>query len=193
MKQIKILLLSLLFLLSCEETAIEDDPQAATFIAEGWTAFELNNYEEAKTAFQKAFNIDNNALGSIVGLGLSFAKLSELDSALSYANLGIQKADTVASFHMAKGFILAAKTSYALSNASFDAGLAEDADWSFNTGISLGLDNVYSSKAWNFFQLGEDSDAILMIQKIDENFSSSADADAIGAKLQEYNQTFGFL
>lgn len=185
MKQLKLILLTLVFILACDETST--DPDLNDKLAQGWTAFENHDYGAAQAFFAEAFEIDDTATEGIIGLGLSYAKLGELDSALFYTNVGIAVTDTIADWYAAKGFILNAKSDFVSSNTQLAIVSDITTGWSFDRGLNLNMDNIYATRAVNYFQLNDVSNAINMIRMVDPSFSASASDEDVAEKIQELN------
>jgi tetratricopeptide (TPR) repeat protein len=167
-----IIIINLIFMLNCEkDNGTEPSGDAALITEGGWVSFQYKGYQAALDKFEEAISIDANYADAYNGAGWANARLSNLTDAISNFNQAISLNSTFVDALAGIAFAYNAQKMYEQSNSSAIAALNSNSNWIFSRDTNVDYNDLYLVIAANYFALGNLTNALEYVQKIDPSFN----------------------
>lgn len=189
MKKILLLItISLLFVTVFISCNVEPEDPLLLYEAEingGWIAFTKRDFAEANLRFQQAIEVDSANAEAYSGLAWVLFKQDSLEKAFIMFDSAAIMVDPNASVFAGHAFALNIAKNYTLSNQKAEQALKLDPAWFFPYLSSLGYNDLIVLKAENYFMLGNFSQSLREVNRINPEFVVSLASPAGIAALAE--------
>ena len=170
-----ILAVPLLLLAGCssddESTPPTTPPSDQSVLDAGWTAFEAEDYATAEAEFRELLGRGALLAEAHDGLGWTFARQSEADSALTHYQqslaLGGDELSIADQLHAGLAFALSADNQHAECVTAADE---VSSVWVFAHDETLDHDDVLALQASAHYVLGDFAESLLAVQQVDATF-----------------------
>ncbi|MCK9212491.1 MAG: hypothetical protein M0P61_16775 [Ignavibacteriaceae bacterium] len=139
----------------------------------GWIAFTKNDFNEAYIRFHQAVGLDSTKAEAFSGLAWVLFKQDSLSKAIELFKAAELMVSPNASLFAGHAFVLNAAKDFSSSNQLADFALATDSLWYFPFLTGLDFNDLIVLKAENFFMLGNFTQSLREVNKINPDFRVS--------------------
>ncbi len=177
----KLITISLLFLSVFISCNVEPEDPLLLYEAEingGWIAFTKKDFVEANLRFRQAIEVDSANAEAYSGLAWVLFKQDSIEKAFIMFDSASIMVDPNASVFAGYAFALNVAKNYALSNQKAEQALKIDPAWFFPYLSSLDYNDLIVLKAENYFMLGNFSQSLREVNRIDPEFVVSLSTPA---------------
>lgn len=184
----KLITISLLFLSVFISCNVEPEDPLLLYEAEingGWIAFTKKDFVEANLRFRQAIEVDSANAEAYSGLAWVLFKQDSIEKAFIMFDSASIMVDPNASVFAGYAFALNVAKNYASSNQKAEQALKIDPAWFFPYLSSLDYNDLIVLKAENYFMLGNFSQSLREVNRINPEFVVSLSTPAGIAKLAD--------
>jgi len=139
----------------------------------GWIAFTLKKFDLAYTRFHFAIDADSARSEAYSGLGWILLKQDSLNQAVTMFEFAELQKEPDASLFAGHAFALNALKNYSASNQLADIALLKEPGWIFPYLPNLNYNDLIVMKAENYFMLGNFTESLTEVQKVNQAFQIS--------------------
>lgn len=158
------------------------DDDVAEIVASGWETFGYAvlgggsfSYQNALETFEEAIGLDSSSAESFHGAGWCSARLTLLSQAVSFFQQSIAINSDLTSAHAGLAFVYNAQKQYQNSNSEALIVINQDSEWNFDHDNSLSYTDIYVMIAMNYYALGNYSQSLTYVKKLNPEFNISVD------------------
>lgn len=144
----------------------DEEKDAATLTAEGWTQYEAHNYSAAIDRFNQAIDKDPTYADAYNGRGWSYAKLEQLDNAMTNFNSAISKNSGLWDAYAGKAFVASAQNDHPAVISAATSLISGNSSWTFSHEPDISISDVRLVLAQSYFYLGQYDNARAQVNLI---------------------------